>query len=119
MKIGYKFDDREVKFYVVADWCNNNNAHVEKLGEHSYEIAANAESLLDIAKREKRAERDDILASMDWRVMRCSESAALKCPCCDEYEKLLRYRRYLREFPEQENFQEKTIKTLEEFEETE
>lgn len=70
-------------------------------------------------KSETKTVRDKMINDISWRVERAREQKELGIPTVDDYKKLLEYRQYLRDFPQNsDGWWEKEIKTYEEWSKT-
>ena len=70
-------------------------------------------------KSETKTTRDKMINEISWRVERAREQKELGIPTVDDYKKLLEYRQYLRDFPQNsDDWWEKEIKTYEEWSKT-
>ena len=67
---------------------------------------------------EVRAERDRMIDAFDWRVSRNNDERELGLTETDKRELLLKYREYLRNYPETEGWYEHSPMTFEEWKQT-
>ena len=66
---------------------------------------------------EVRAERDRMIDAFEWRISRNNDERELGLTETDDRELLLKYRKYLRNYPETENWYETNPLTFEEWKE--
>lgn len=57
----------------AAAWCNANNAYIEKIGDHRYEIKAVPAPTPEEIKQRRIAELKAELNSTDYKIIKCSE----------------------------------------------
>lgn len=57
----------------AAIWCNANNAFIDVIGEHRYEIKRNPEPTEEEIKQAQIAELKAELAGTDYKIIKCSE----------------------------------------------
>lgn len=67
--------------------------------EHGYVLSDSAEAV-KMLQSNVRLKRNALLQNIQWRVDRCVEERHLGLQTSDQYEKLLSYKQYLRDYPE-------------------
>lgn len=98
-----------------AVWCNANNARIVKEAD-GYYIRAVPEPSIEQLSAEKRAERDEAINAIIWRVQRYEQQKLLGIPTTDTedtYINTLEYIQYLRDIPTSEEFPQVEILTFE------
>lgn len=106
---GQIIDRKEhVKF---ANWKNANGGNLISVslggGQYRLEEYKEPEKTIEELKSEKRAERDNLINSILWRVERYNQQKQLEIETTDsesEYIAILQYIQYLRDVPEQAGF---------------
>lgn len=56
-----------------AVWCNQNNAYIDVIGDHRYEIKAVPGPTEEEIKQQRIAELKEELNSTDYKIIKCSE----------------------------------------------
>ena len=56
----------------AANWCNNNNAQIDKIEDNRYQIVEKTESAEEIKQR-RIDELKAQLSSTDYKIIKCSE----------------------------------------------
>ena len=57
----------------AAVWCNANQAYIEVIGDHRYEIKAVPEPSEEETKQQRITELKAELSSTDYKIIKCSE----------------------------------------------
>lgn len=84
----------------TAVWCNNNNAFIEEIENRVYEIKAIPEPTIEDKEKSVKSIRDEMINNISWRVDRAMEQKELGIEPADDYQKLIEYKQYLRDYPE-------------------
>lgn len=75
------------------------------------------EKTREIKENEVKQIRNSMLEDIEWRVVRAREQKELGIKPIDDYECLIKYKQYLRDYPESnEDWYKQNPKTFEEFE---
>lgn len=117
---GQIIDRKEhVKF---ANWkaVNDSNLISVSIGNGTYRLEEQVmyEKTIEVLAQEKRAERDSLINSITWRIERYNEQSFLGIKTTDDeftFKRLLQYREYLRNIPEEKDFPNTTIKSFTHF----
>ena len=91
----------EENYTEAAVWCNNNNSMIVQ-EEDGYYIRAIPEPSTEQLAIAKRAERNEAIYSIIWRVQRYEQQKLLDMPTTDSeqtYMDILEYIQYLRDIP--------------------
>lgn len=126
MKKYAKIENEETKQVSVG--TGTNTAFYESIGMTKQEVeqAYNGKWYLKGFAPEKpteekaaeaRAERDRMINSFDWRISRNNDERELGLTETDDRELLLKYREYLRNYPEEENWYKQNPMTFGEWKE--
>lgn len=83
----------------LAVYCNKNGLVIKDQGDYLESIESPKDT-----KSEVRNYRNQLISEMSWRVERASEQKSIGIESEDNLESLLRYRQYLRDYTEQENW---------------
>ena len=103
MKLNKPFSNKE--YADLAVYCNEHGMLIEDKGD--YLEAVNPPEPTDEQKAaEARAERDRMIDAFDWRVSRNNDEREFGLTETDNRELLLKYREYLRNYPETEGWYE-------------
>lgn len=115
---------------VVDNWSETDkkyhpNLIVEEDTEHTVDdyievggeyVLISSEKAIEEKKQQIREVRDSMISSMSWRLERAKEQRELGIKPVDDYDKLLEYRQYLRDYPEKvENWWEQQPMTYEDW----
>ena len=112
--VGQTFNDSYPPMSAV--WCNNNNAYIEEVEKGVYEIKAIPEPTIEDKEKNVKSIRDGMINNISWRVDRAREQKELGLEPVDDYQKLIEYKQYLRDYPESsETWYEQNPKTFEEW----
>jgi hypothetical protein len=95
----------------AAVWCNANNAFIDVIGDHRYEIkeVVIPEPTQEEKEQKVRAVRDAYLAKWDFSQLRDAPFTE------EEKEVLAEYRQYLRDYTKTENWWEQEPETYEDW----
>lgn len=119
-KAGQVIDRKEhVKF---ANWNNANSGNLISVslggGQYSLEEYKTSEKTTEQLAQEKRAERDNTINSILWRVERYNQQKQLDISTTDteeEYLNILKYIQYLRDIPLSNDFPNTIILTYDDW----
>lgn len=114
-EIGYEISMEE--YADVAAYCNSVGNRTIEMKDGKYVVAEIVISEEETAVS-KRMERDAKLNSVTWRLERYNEQKQLEIETVDSaetYKKLLQYRQYLRNVPEEEGFPHVDILTFDDW----
>ena len=92
-----------------ANWNNANGGKLRSIpvGDGTYRLEETPAPTIDELSAQKRAERDNLINSILWRVERYNQQKQLEIETTDsesEYIAILQYIQYLRDVPAQPDF---------------
>lgn len=107
--IGQIFDETYPP--AAAMWCNDNNAFIDQIGDHRYEIkeVVIPEPTQEEKEQKVRAVRDEYLTHWDFSQLRDAPFTE------EEKDVLAEYRQYLRDYTKTENWWEEEPATYEDW----
>ena len=103
-----------------ANWNNANGGKLRSisLGDGTYRLEEIPAPTTEELAQEKRAERDNLINSISWRIERYNQQKQLGIETSDsenEYMAILQYIQYLRDIPEQEDFPNVDVLSFEQY----